>query len=118
MKRERGNVGDMIAAGLCMLAMTVVMLVYMKNAGLVNKKAAVDQVARKYILRMETAGRLTESDRTALLQELNSLGLTAPELTGTTVEQVGYGQPIVLNIRGKLEDGYEIEEKRVSTAKH
>lgn len=118
MKREKGNVGDMIAAGLCMLAMTVVMLVYMKNAGLVNKKAAVDQVARKYILRMETAGHLTEADRTALLQELKSLGLAAPELTGTTVERVGYGQPIVLIIRGKLEDGYEIEEKRVSTAKY
>ncbi len=118
MKRERGNIGDMMAAGLCMLAMTAIMLVYMGNAGLVNKKAAVNQVARKYILRMETTGCLTEADRVVLLQELETLGLTEPELTGTTMNRVGYGQPIVLNIRGKLEGGYEVEEKRVSTAKH
>lgn len=118
MRREQGSIGDMMAAGLCMLAMAAIMIAYMGNAGLVNRKAAVDQVARKYILRMETAGRLTEADRTALLQELEELGLEAPELTGTTMEPVGYGQPIALRIRGILEGRYEIEEKKVSTAKH
>ena len=118
MKWEQGSVADIMAAGLCMLAMTVVMLAYMGNAGLINTKASVNQTARKYILRMETAGRLTEADRIALVQELESLGVTELELEGTTMEPVGYGETIVLQIRGRLEGGYEIQEKRVSTAKH
>lgn len=118
MKRERGSVADIMAAGLCMLAMTVVMLAYMGNAGLVNTKASVNQIARKYILRMEATGQLTEADRIALVQELESVGVTELELAGTTMEPVGYGETIVLQIRGRLEDKYEIREKRVSTAKH
>lgn len=118
MRREKGSVADIMAAGLCMLAMTVVMLVYMGNVRLVHTKASVNQVARKYILRMETTGRLTEADRIALVEELGSLGVTELELEGTTVEQVGYGEAIVLQIQGKLEGEHEIREKRVSTAKH
>ena len=118
MKWEQGSVADIMAAGLCMLAMTVVMLAYMGNAGLINTKASVNQTARKYILRMETTGRLAEADRIALVQELESLGVTELELEGTTMEPVGYGETIVLQIRGRLEGGYEIQEKRVSTAKH
>ena len=118
MKRERGSVADIMAAGLCMLAMTVIMLVYIGNAGLISTKASVNQIARKYILRMETTGQLTDADRIALVKELENVGVTELELEGTTMEPVGYGEMIVLQIRGKLEDKYEIQEKRVSTAKH
>lgn len=118
MKREQGSVADIMAAGLCMLAMTVVMLAYMRNVELINTKAAVNQIARKYILRMETTGQLTAADRTVLVQELESLGVTELELAGTTMDWVGYGETIVLMIQGRLEGGYEIREKRVSTAKH
>lgn len=118
MKREQGSVTDIMAAGLCMLAMTVVMLAYMGNVELINTKAAVNQIARKYILRMETTGQLTPADRIALVQELEGVGMTEVELAGTTVDWVGYGETVVLMIQGRLEDGYEIREKRVSTAKH
>lgn len=118
MRRERGSVADIMAAGLCMLAMTVVMLAYMDNVRLISTKAAVNQIARKYILRMETTGQLTGGDRVLLLQELEGVGATELSLEGTTFDRVGYGETIVLMIRGKLEDGYEFEEKRVSTAKH
>ena len=118
MKREQGSVADIMAAGLCMLAMTVVMLAYMGNVRLINTKAAVNQIARKYILRMETTGQLTAADRIALGQELESVGVTEVNLAGTTEDRVGYGETIVLMIQGRLEDGYEIREKRVSTAKY
>lgn len=118
MKREKGSIADMMAAGLCMLAMTVVMLAYMDNVSMVFQKAEVSQIARKYILRMETVGRLTEEDRLALSWELESAGITELELDGTTTDRVGYGETIVLMIRGKLGGEYEIEEKKISTAKH
>lgn len=117
MKKEKGSMGDMLAACICMLAMTVLMLSYMGSVGLVFQKAAVSQLARKYILRMETVGELTAADRTVLLQELESLGATEITLEGTS-GKAAYGEPIELRIRGKLKDAYEFEEKRVSTAKN
>lgn len=118
MKKERGNAGDLLAAGLCMLAMTVVMLSYINNAGLISQKAEVSQIARKYILRMETVGRLTDADSFALKGELEAVGVAHPQLDGSTVWQVDFGEPIVLQIQGKLGNGYGFTEKRVSTAKH
>lgn len=118
MRREKGSIADMMAAGLCMLAMTAVMLAYMNNASMVFRKAEVNQLARKYILRMETVGRLTEEDRLALSLELENAGVTEPNLEGSTTDKVGYGEPVVLMIRGKLEGEYDFEEKRISTAKH
>ena len=108
--------GDLLAAGLCMLAMTVLLLSYMDNVQLIYQKTAVNQIARKYILRMETTGSLTASDQVQLVQELEAAGATELELEGSTLESVGYGNPVVLLIRGKLEGQYVFEEKRVSTA--
>ena len=101
-----------------MLAMTVVMLSYMGNTRLVYQKARISQTARKYILRMETEGELTEADRIYMIRELEGLGVTELNLSGTTMGRVQYGEPIVLMFTGKLEGTYEFEEKRVSTAKH
>lgn len=118
MRRERGNVGDILVVGLCMLAMTIVMLAYMEDVRLVYRKAEINQIARKYILRMETTGELTDADYISLSRELETLGVTELNLSGTTMDRVGYGEPIVLQLKGKLEGEYEFEEKRVSTAKN
>ena len=99
-----------MAVCICMLAMTVLMMAYMDNVGLISRKSAVGQLARKYSLRMETGREL-------LLWELESIGVTEISLEGTS-GQVRYGEPIELRICGKLEEEYEFEEKRVSTAKN
>lgn len=117
-KCEKGNVADIMAAGLCMLAMTAVMLAYMGNARLVYQRSQIGQIARKYILQMETTGELTDADRAMLTQELTQVGVTELDLDGTTVGRAAYGDTIVLVIRGKIEGEYEFEEKKVSTAKH
>jgi len=118
MTREKGNVGDLLSSGICLLALTVVMLSYLENAGLIQQKTEVSQIARKYILRMETVGMLNDTDRTALCKELEVVGVVQLQLEGTTLVQVDYGEPIVLQIQGKLKNGFEFTEKRVSTAKH
>ena len=101
-----------------MLAMMAVILSYMGNAKLIGQKEQVGQIARKYILKMETQGVLTDIDRTALTAELELAGVTDIRLDGTTLVPVSYGEQVVLIIRGKLEDDYEFEEKKMSTAKH
>ncbi|MBR1771326.1 MAG: hypothetical protein IJ747_04795 [Lachnospiraceae bacterium] len=118
MKREQGSVADLMAAGIFLLALTVVMLAYMEDARLIRQKMEVQQLARQYILRMETTGYLTQEDRQALCEELETLGVTAPDVSGSTLAEVAYGERIVLEIRGVLGGEYAFREKRVSTAKN
>lgn len=118
MKKEKGNVGELMAACICVLLMTFLVVAYMDSLRLINAKAEVNQIARKYILKMETAGMLAEPDRLSLEAELRNAGATEISLAGTTVTRAGYGEAITLRISGKLEEGYAFEEKRVSTAKY
>lgn len=117
-KREPGNVGEILAMGLCVLALTAVMLSYMENVQLIAKKAEVGQLARCYLLKMETVGYLTAPDQVELKDRLEVLGLTQIDYDGSSLEPVGYGNDVVLQIRGRLGEDYEIYEKRVSTAKN
>lgn len=107
-----------MAAGLCILGMTVVMFSYLNSVSLIHQKTEVGQIARKYILRMETIGCLAGNDCNNLIAELEAMGVADISLEGTTFSPVGYGSAISLRITGKLEGEYVFEEKRVSTAKN
>lgn len=117
-KKEPGNVGEILAMGLCVLALTTVMISYMENVRLISKKAEVGQMARCYLLKMETVGCLTDSDQTQLTGELEQLGISDISYEGSSLTPVGYGNDVILQIHGRLGDTYEIYEKRVSTAKN
>ena len=118
MKKQDGSIGNLMVTGICVLAMTAVMVSYMNCAEIIQQKIKVSQLARKYILKMETTGCLNAQDRIGLCQELENLGVTEINLLGTTVNEVPYSTPIVLEIRGKLRKEYAFEEKRVSTSKN
>lgn len=104
--------------GIFVLAMTVTMLAFLDDIRLIRQQSEVTQIAREYILRMETEGSLTAEDRAGLVYELGAQGVTEIDLSGTTLSPVAYGDRIVLLIQGKLEGKYDITEKRVSTAKY
>ena len=118
MRKESGTVGDLLSVTLCMLAMTVLLTNYMDCISLIQQKTKVSQIARKYILQMETEGGLDVEMETLLRDELDAVGVSNLRLEGTTIGQVTYGAEIVLQIKGELGDGYEFTEKKVSTAKH
>ena len=117
-KKQEGNVGDFIAVFMVLLAMTVVVLAYMDAMGVVQDKMKVSQLARQSILEMETVGYLTQSSEEILTENLALLGVTDIDLQGTTMEQVGYGELIAIQIQGKIRGNYEFQETRVSTAKN
>lgn len=118
MKKEKGNIGELMTSGLCLLAMTFVMVTYMDCVGMIEDKMEVGQLARKYILRMEAVGGLKPEEQENLIMELEALGVTEADLSGTTLGCTGYGEEIELHIRGKLKGEYEFEEYRYSTAKN
>lgn len=116
--KSRGNVGDIMSMGICVLAMTVVMGAYLDNVELIQQKSHVGQIARSYILQMETEGGMMPEGRIMLMQELDDMGITDIDLNGTTFGETEYGGRIALHIKGKLKGGYEFEESRFSTAKN
>lgn len=118
MRKRKGNIGDIMLTGICMLAMLVMLLSCFECVELLNSKAAVGQLARKYILQMETCGYLSGQARAALSVELSELGVTEISFEGTTFNEVSYGDSIALEIQGKLKGEYGFVEKRVSTAKN
>lgn len=118
MKKQKGNIGDIMTTGLCILAMCMILLQFFNCVGLIEQKMKVGQLARKYILKMETVGFLPDTEKILLNRELADMGITEINLSGSTVNPVGYGETITLQIKGKLKGEYAFEEKRVSTAKH
>lgn len=133
-KRE-GSVLDFMSVCICILAMSIVVTAYFYCSDLLLRKGQISQIARCYILKMETVGCLTEGDKNRMLAELQTVGMQGIDLEGSTTNPVGYGDSVILRIRGKLKGriwGEEhdlfrsiftvrevpVEELRVSTAKH
>ena len=69
----------------------------------VNKKSQIDTIARSYLLKMEGQGYLNSADESELNRELQSLGVTNINLTGTTRSNVEYGNKITLSISGVID---------------
>ena len=116
--KQPGNIGELMTMCMCVLALTVVMLNYLQNVQLLQAKENVGQLARAYLLKMETVGYLEPAEQAHLTAELETAGLTEIDYEGSTLEPAGYGERIILQIHGKLGGHYEIREKRVSTAKN
>lgn len=135
MSKRQGNIMDFLTVLLTIVAMSILVTVYLECTGLLLKKQEVGQISRKYILKMETEGYLTEATRNALLQELQQAGVRSVDISGTTLAPVMYGDTIILKIRGTLEgrivetgdemwtrgftaQAFTVEEERMSTAKN
>lgn len=69
---------------------------------ILNQKININQTSRRYLLKMETTGYLTDSERLSLISELNRLGVTNVSLIGTSFQDVGYGNDVILEFTGKL----------------
>lgn len=126
---------DFLTILLTITAMSILVTAYLECTNLLIKKQEVGQISRKYILKMETDGYLTEGTKNALLQELQQAGVRSVDISGTTLAPVTYGDAIVLKIRGTIEGRivesgnelwskgfvsktFRVEEERMSTAKN
>jgi len=117
-KKRKGSAGDVMPMGIFVICIAVVFTAFADCVRIVNVKSGVSQISRRYILRMETVGYLDETDMDGILKELRDTGLYDISLGQTDTAEVGYGNPVRLEIRGYTEDGYEISEYRTSTAKY
>ncbi len=134
-KKSQGNIMDLVTIGILILAVSIVMMTYLETTELMMKKLEISQISRKYILKMETEGYLSPSNKDSMLIELHDAGMRNVDITGTTMQPVTYGDTIMLQIKGALDMslinnteeiwdvGFQtrqipLEEARMSTAKN
>lgn len=134
MKKDSGRIDDCLFVMVSLLFVVIISLVLFTGTETLQQKIMINQIARQYILKMETEGCLQYADAEEMEKRLNEIGVTDVSFTGTTMSQTGYGMDIVLEFTGNLHcreisftglfspeaaDGtIPVHEKRVSTAKH
>lgn len=87
---------------ICITAMTIICMYAISSTGILNSKSDVDMIMRKYIIRMESEGYLTAEDETELIQELKDTGMTNIDISGTTRNEVEYGETVYLYVKGDI----------------
>lgn len=106
-KKTRGMLDDFLPIVVFVLLIAVMLFTFIGFNTAVNKKTAINQVAREYILKMEQVGYMNGEIQNSLLQRLKDLGYygdeTGSEITAdiindaTTTLDVGYGSDICLS---------------------
>lgn len=104
-KKEAGSIIENMLVALIGIVMTTAFLVIIFGAfASISDKWHMNQVAREYLLIMETEGYLTAADKANLIDELEECGLYNISLSGTTMSEVGYGERIYLKISGTYDN--------------
>ena len=102
MIKRKGTLADALVPVMAILAISILLISFLYILSLVSMKEDVKEIARKYILEMETMGYLSAASDIKLRQELMSIGMTDINLDGTTYTDAGYGNEIHLYISGNL----------------
>ena len=101
---------------------------------MLRNRERINQIARAYLLEMETLGYLPNDQKFQLQEMLEACGLTDISFGGTTLSEAEYGDIIYLMISGTLEVDLQVsipfvekndiawdiplQLRMVSTAKH
>lgn len=104
-KKEDGNstlVSGVFTMVISVTAMALISMNVISSVGIMNTKNDINSVMRKYIIMMETYGYLTNEDETELIQELTDIGMTNIDISGTTMNEVEYGEVIYLHVKGDI----------------
>lgn len=85
-KKEPGNSSlmDFLAMFIMIIFIAITVIFFGNIVEFIDKKNDVDNLAREYILKMESTAGLTDVDYACLVAELNNLGITDFDLGGTT----------------------------------
>lgn len=99
-KKDKGIVDNILGLLITIVFMTIIVMQFMYYSNQISTKNNIDAVCRMFMLRMETEGYLTGTDRQELEQELSKLGVVDIDLSGTTVTETVYGTRIYLHVKG------------------
>ena len=103
-KAKAAIVENMLVALISLVTMCAFLVIIFGAFSGIADKWSQRQIAREYLLLMETEGYLTLGDELKMLDELSDKGLYDISLTGTTLHEVNYGDTIYLKIKGTYDD--------------
>ncbi len=102
MTKKKGDITDVFFAGIIFLALCIFIVGYLNFYHLIDARDQVGEIGRKAIIQLETQGYLNARDIAILKSELEDIGAYDIDLEGTSVVDVGYGNPVYLCIRCKF----------------
>lgn len=103
LKKKKGSVARFGIPLFSVVMVGLLSVMFANWSNNINKKSQIDTIARSYLLRMEAQGYLNSADETQLNNELDKLGVSSINLTGTTKSKVEYGNKIMLSISGVID---------------
>ena len=98
MKKRKGSIVDILPSMIMVIAAVMLIMVFFDLYQILSLNEDVKQIARKYMLTMETMGYLDPANQTTLVQELSDLQVTDIDLTGSTMSDAEYGNAVYLQI--------------------
>lgn len=99
LKTKKGEMPDYaIMISLSLLACFIVMLSSINFIGAIDKHLEIHRVARNYMLKIESHGYLSQDNATKLQENLENMGLSNINLSGTTMNKVNNGDDIQLDV--------------------
>ena len=87
-RKDKGILDQFLPAIVVIVLLAVLWTGSMISASNIDRSSDIQQVARTYLLRMETDGCLTEENRNLLMAELEALDMEQIDLTGTSFTNV------------------------------
>ena len=98
LQKENGGAEKMLPLFITVIACAVMMYMFISCVGACNQADKLDRIARKYLLKMEIEGYLTDERKTELETELLASGFSDIRLGSTTTTEKDYGEPLLLEI--------------------
>lgn len=100
LRKRKGELPEhMIVVFLGILSFFIIILASMNDISAIDKYIEANRVARKYMLKVESSGYLNQDNANKLKNELENLGLSNINLSGTTMTEVNNGEDVYLDIK-------------------
>ncbi len=98
MKKKKGEIDQYVIIILGILSFFIITIASLNYVSSTDKYITANQIARKYILKIESNGYLTPENSIKLRSELTNEGFSNIDLTGTTMSEVKNGEDVFLFI--------------------
>ncbi|ERI90705.1 hypothetical protein HMPREF1982_03743 [Clostridiales bacterium oral taxon 876 str. F0540] len=98
MRKKKGEIDQYVIIVLGILSFFIITIASLNYVGSTDKYITANQIARKYVLKIESKGYLTPENAAKLRSELTNQGFSNIDLTGTTMSEVKNGEDVFLFI--------------------
>lgn len=99
--KKKGSADTTVMVLIAILVMSFVFVFFISNVVPIKKSTDGEAIARKYMLKMEQKGYLTAENKTKMISDFNDIGIDNIDISGTTLNQVNYGDDVYLCISYK-----------------